>query len=53
MKKRLASALSMQSMIAVTPAQALRMNRPTPVARTVRPISRWIQPHALTSMSNV
>ena len=43
----------MQSMIAATPAHALRANRPMPVARIAIPTSRWIQPHAVTSRSNV
>jgi hypothetical protein len=53
MKKKFARALSMQSMIATTPAQVARANRPRPVANTAMPTIRWIQPHALTSRSNV
>jgi hypothetical protein len=53
MKKKFEIALSTQSMIAVTPAHVERANRPNPVATTMMPMIRWIQPHAVTSRSNV
>jgi hypothetical protein len=53
MKKKLATALSDASMIAATPAQVLRANRAKPTVTSRIPMIRWIQPHAVTSRSNV
>jgi hypothetical protein len=53
MKKKLATALREARKIAVTPAHVLRENRPQATNTKAIPMSRWIQPHAVVSRSNV